>query len=306
MREKDKTVKSVKKEILKRLAVLIAAGVFVVFFSGISFGWFAFNKRTTSQPAQIGISMDGYDIVINRTTEFDAGYNYIAGTGEAKDLIAADGYSISATDTADEAKIAFEMVNEFVYDGHRYLMPGAYGTVTFYLRPAAGTSGVYASFELSFGAYVLIYEDEDPVMVEVDSERILNMMKGHILFFTDRTGVGYENYKYSGLIDDGTFDFDSAGKATCGELGKEDCYKVTLYWEWAVTYADIVENTSDSEPQNKKFPEELTDYMNDNADYFFADTSDLTDYDKLADSYNDGDQLIGSGADCLVLYIKAS
>ena len=304
-----KTSKKINREFIKRISITLISGILLVFCSGYSFGWFSFDRKVGSDSMRVTVGTDSYDILVERTSEYGATYNYMVGSDMRSDMIidkiADTGYDVDTeTSTADASKIAYEMVNEYVYDGKRYLMPGAYGTVTFYLSPK--TAGDFtAIFRLSFGGYVAVYDAENEVQVinAVESENVLNMLKGHILFFTERTGVGYANYKYDGLIE-GSFLYGTQGKSKCSEEGKTDYYKVTLYWEWVNTYHEMVDNISDEETL-KKYPAELMTYINGNPQYFFAATLDSNTMEAKSDAYNDGDQLIGNGVDCVVLYITA-
>ena len=308
MEGKTKVSKKTKRELIKRISMIVISGVLLVFVSGYSFGWFAMGGRVNPGSMQIRISTDSYNLLVERTTEYDAGYNYIAGTGEAKDKLAAAGYDLTETDTADASKIAYEMVSEYNYENKKYLMPGAYGTVTFYLRPVEDSGDFIANFTLTFGGYVANYdEDEEEHIIEpVESENVLNMMKGHILFFTGRTGEGHANYKYTGLIENGNFSYNTDGKSKCATGDKTDCYEIILYWEWVETYHEIENQTSTTDPVvQKKYPARLKDYIDENPTYFFATTPDSNSLEAKSDAYNDGDQLIGDGADCIVLYINA-
>ncbi len=302
---RKKTSAKLKKEIIKRIPVTLISGVLLIFFSVYSFGWFSSASKVDPGNMQVTVGTDSYDILVERTSEYGATYNYMVGSDMIIDKIADSGYDIDEISTADASKIAYEMVNEYVYDGKRYLMPGAYGTVTFYLRPKT-ESDITVNFTLSLGGYVATYDTENEVQVinAVDSVNVLNMLKGHILFFTERTGASYADHEYAGLID-GTFSYGTQGKAKCAEVGKTDCYEITLYWEWVNMYHEMVDNMSSAEV-TKKYPAELMTYINGNPQYFFAVTPDRDTMEAKGDAYNDGDQLIGDGVDCMVLYIEAS
>ena len=80
---------------------------------------------------------------------------------------------------------------------------------------------------------------------------------------------------------------------------------MVLYWEWIIIYDDLINKVS-TEGEQKKYPSEVSGYLAEHSEYFFAVTpeSDASD-EALSDAYNDGDQIIGDGADCLVVYVTA-
>lgn len=291
----------VRSDLLGRLGMIIVSGILLVLVGVCSFAWFARNEQVNNSGLEVAVRTDACEILIERTTTYDSGYSVITDADYVKDSLAADGYSLTATSTASANLLAYELVNEYRYEDKYNLMPGAYGTLSFYLRPASSSSFA-VNFGLSLGGYVELYDNEgDTYLEEVSSDVVLDLLKGHIMFFTERTGATYANYRYDGLIDAGHFTFDSSAHSLCAEPGKTDCYKVTLYWEWPITYYDIIDDLS-TESVTARFPEEVGDYL-DNAGYFFFGTpADATD-DELSDAYNDGDQAIGNGTDCIVVYL---
>ena len=320
MNRSDKKTASpkIKKELAKRLTLMIVSGVLLVFVAVYSFGWFSINSVVTTTSLKVVVSTANYDILIDRTSVYDALdgednplYDYIVGTGELKDKLGEKDYDLTETDTVDASKIAYEMINEYSYEGKKYLLPGAYGQVVFYIRPATAGADVEASLRIDLGGYVKNYDEVNDVYVmeEVTADSVLNIMKGHILFFTGRSGADFEHFVYTGLIQDGVLSIDTSEMSLCEEVGKTDCYKIVLYWDWPVTYDEITENISTVSPAaTKKFPADLEEYISENVEFFFADMAHGTDIsgytdEQLSDAYNDGDQIIGVWADCLVVYI---
>ena len=297
-----------QKMLILRFIFILLSGALLLFFSIYSYAWFSRGSSSTSTGMRLVVSTDTYDVLVARGTTYDTGHDYITGEGKLKSLLANAGYSLSNTSSADSASIAYELVNEYSFDGHYYLMPGAHGTVSFYIRPKVSGSNVVARFSLNLGGYKsVITPGENDTIVEtmsaVTSESVLNMLKGHILFFTERTTVGGQ-FQYDGLIDNGTFAYDTNGKTKSTDPGKTDCYKVTLYWEWPITYDSITDNIS-TPSVTKKYPEELSDYLSDHREYFFAVSVSGNKQEEMIDAYNDGDQTIGDGMVALVAYINA-
>lgn len=319
---KDLTDKQ-RKELLTRFISVILSGIILVAVGVASFAWFATNTTVGHTGMQITVSNETVDVLIERTTVYDTGYDGISGL---KSKFTASGYSTNATSTGIEPVLAYELENEYVYDGKRYMQPGAYGTVTFYLKPKNGYDGV-VTFDFERGGFADGYYDDDddeetppvPTITEIDDTDVLNLLKGHILFFTGRTGATHEDYVYSGLIDGDSFSYDISEHSTCSDEGtiavyngegnrvdtcnKSDCYKIVLYWEWPITYGDIKDYTSTTEPAvTKKYPAELNSYLENNAEYFFVG-ADLASDEAKSNAYNDGDQAIGDAVNYFALYL---
>lgn len=293
------------------LSFLIVVGVIFTAVFHPSLGWFAISPGVTTSGMVVVTSSDDCDVLIERGNEFDKtktnGVNSpierYPGVGALKEYIEDDGYDADTeTSSANASKLAFEMVNELVrseYDEYaeamidtRFLMPGAYGTVTFYLKPFAGVTRLQKTISVSVNGLYALETQSGYVISQVSSPSTLDLLKGHILFFTERTGATHEQYRYDGLVD-GSFVFDSAEHELCDEVGKTDCYKIVLYWEWPETYLDISRNMSDNE-NTRKYPAELNDYISANPEFFFAINQASEDETDRSEGYDDGDQKIGS------------
>ena len=299
-----KTSGADKKILILRLLFILLSGALLLFFTFYSYAWFAKSSSVNSTGMSVAVSTETYEILIDRTTTYDTGHDYIAGENELKDHLSNAGYSLSATSTSTASDIAFELVNEYAFENHYYMMPGSYGTLTFYLRPKVAGTNVSARFALNLSGYK--FDLAENSMVAITSTSVLNMLKGHILFFGTRTGADHEHFVYDDLIDDGTYSFSSVGKSTCNEVGKTDYYKITLYWEWPITYDTISDNIRSDDPEDtKKYPSELGTYLTEHEEYFFAVALTSNKEEEKIDAYNDGDQTIGDGAVCLVVQLKA-
>ena len=274
-------------------ALLILAGVF-------SFAWFSQNRNVGNSGLEISVRAEDYELLIERTARY-AEHAIIVGEGHAQDSLEAAFFDLTETSTSSAPYLAYELVNEYRYENQYNLMPGSYGTLTFYLRPRR-TGNLSVTFSLGLGGYVLTYDLEGNESFDaVESETVLTLLKGHLLFFTARTGATFETYAYDGIIEDGTFTYNTAEHALCNEVGKTDCYKITLYWEWPITYYDIVDDISDGET-TRRFPEETEDYL-ENTEYFFLSVPQNATLTQLSDAYNDADQAIGTGLDCIVVCV---
>ena len=292
--------KAEKKELVSQLLAVVLAGAFVVVLGALSFAWFSMNPSIRQTGMEIVASSQTVDLLVERTTVYDTGYDGIVGANGLKAALTANGYSLTETDTDDAPFLADELENEYVFETKRYMMPGAYGKMTFYIRPKAGNDGKTVRFSLKLTGYVDGYDGETPVVAEATSERVKQLLKGHVLFFTGRTGATYEDFCYSGLIDGG-FSYNMSEHTKCEEVGKTDCYKVVLYWEWPVTYYDIVDYLSTTSPAvTRKYPAEVGTYISSHEEYFFPISVYGATDEARSDAYNDGDQTIGDGVDYFV------
>lgn len=315
-----------------RFVSVVLSGIILVVIGIGSFAWFSANSTAGQTGLEIVVSSEVVDVLIERTTEYDDAKYSGDNVSGLKSELAGSGYSTIATSTGAVPTLAYELVNEHFteIDGENkyYLQPGSFGTVTFYLRPKAGKDGSTVTFNLERGAFTDDYYDHDdnaetppvPIVTEVTNESVKNLLKGHILFFTGRTGATYENYVYSGFLDGETFSYDMSGHVKCaddenltvydgagnvaGTCNKTECYKVVLYWEWPLTYGDISDNISTTEPaETKKYPSEIGAYLSERPEYFFVG-SDLVDDEAKSNAYNDGDQAIGDAVHYFTLYVK--
>ncbi|MBQ9468216.1 MAG: hypothetical protein IJU52_04330 [Clostridia bacterium] len=335
------------------LFALLLISLFIVFNS--SLGWFAVSGSASVTDMQIIVNRFDYELLVDRiasTTAFDnpgapvAGANPSVGDGEFdridsnsdpvypgvspfKSTLAASPYSYSFAEwsTNDASKLAFELVNETqtTIDSvhYRYLMPGAHGTLTFYLRDRTGSTVADLALTTNSFYYTMIPDPEDssqeiPHVEEVINDTVNALLRGHMLFFKSRTGSGTvaDPYVYGGLVDNELLQIDSGvlldddGNITLPTVTKnlkgEDvtCYQITLYWEWPLTYGEINDNIGVAASQTKRYPASLRTYMDDHRDFFFLTNQNSSDPELLSDGYNDGDQLIGENANFLVAFIS--
>lgn len=312
LREEGTSKKRAMVRDLTSEGLLTVALVLVLFFAFLSFGsmgWFAENRRVSAETMSVTATNSNYTLLVERTDVYDELHNgdpVYAGIAELKTLLRdEEGYSLTATSTGDAPRLAYELTNEAVTyvegDEHYYVMPGSYGTMTFYIKPN-GNGDIEDDLTLELGCYRDAYDEFDnPVIRSVTNDHVLRLLQGHFLFFTERTGATPEEYQYSGLITDNTIHFSSRGKT---KVPGKDYYEIKLYWEWPLTYFDIDEGISTTTPAvTRKYPAELRDYIEANRDAFFAANENSNVVDLLNDGYNDGDQTIGVNADYFVAFI---
>ena len=300
-----------KRELFVQLLAVVLSGIFVVTLGVVSFAWFSMNTSVDHSGMQVVVSSESVDLLIDRPAqaEYDdpSRYEGVTGEGGLKSVLAAKEYDFTETDTADAYLLAYELVvAENTYEGKKYLVPGAYGTMTFYIRPKAGHDGESVLLNLSFEGYANYYaEGQATSRIQlVTKESVCNLLKGHILFFRERTGANYANYAYDGQITDGGFYYDMSQHSKCTEPGKTDLYKVVLYWEWPITYFAIHDYLSTETPAvASKYPVETGTYMAEHPRYFYPPSAPTSTEEERSDAYNDGDQLIGDNVEYFVVRI---
>ena len=295
-----------KKALFTQLFAVVLSGILAITLGVISFAWFSMNSSVDHSGMQVVVSSD---ILIERSSsEYDVGYEGITGAGGLKSVLAAKEYDFVATDSADAYLLAYELVvTDITYEGKRYLVPGAYGTMTFYIRPQPGHDNETVRIGRSFDGYANVYSEgaSTPTIQLVTKESVCNLLKGHILFFQNYDyDSTYDGYVYSDMITDGGFDYDMSQHSKCTDPGKTDLYKIELYWEWPITYYAIHDDLSTTSPAvTNKYPVETGVLMEQNPNYFYPPYATLTTDENKSDAYNDGDQLIGDNVEFLVVRI---
>ena len=279
-----------------------------------TFGWLSFNQSVLDNGLQISARGEKYDILIDRRAEvFDEDelnmenkplYPHIS---DFRDKLEAEMYDFSYDSTEDSPRLAFELTNEYHdINGGYNLLPGSYGTLEFYLRPHSGYDNT--TVEISFDLLGYYYDIDTSSVLPITDSKTAGILKGHLLFFTNRSGNEYSEYVYSGLICDGGFSYTMNPANKCTTPGRTDCYKITLYWQWPITYEEIAEETSTVSPAvTKKYPAELRTYVSAHPEYFFD--ANVTNVESetlmfLNDGYDNADQRIGDSVNFVLIKIK--
>ncbi|MBP5312433.1 MAG: hypothetical protein J6112_06345 [Clostridia bacterium] len=310
--------RSEKRQVLKILgsfAASVPLGILAVFailvYFNSTFGWFANNRNVSGNNMQVALETYDYELLIDARNNnvYDDESKYFGITAFKTMLTDTLGYSLTALSTHQADKLAFELKNEHSYtedtETYWYLTPGAYGSLTFYVRPH-DSAGLETDMKVTTACFTAVTDGSTTVVREVLNENVNELLRGHLLFFRERTGTGIGNYVYDSLITDETIHFDTSDSSTYDSIVSidgENCYKVVLYWEWPLTYGVIRENMSTS-TETKRFPEELSDYIEDNREFFFETNVNSNDPEDLNDGYNDGDQLIGEKAHQIAVFIS--
>ncbi len=317
LEQNDKSSETEQKSLRGSLinqGLMTVAVLFVLLFVLLSFGsmgWFTQGSALSAENMQVALEHKNYYLLVDRTARYDVlieGEPVYSGVSELKTFLRdEEDFSLTESSTRSVQRLACELQNEAAVriDGvdYYYLMPGSYGTLTFFVEPKEDED-VSVELGLELGGYVEELDEFDNVVVqEVTNPLVRRLLTGHLLFFTGRTGGTYENFQYSGLITDYSIHYSTEGKS---KVPGEDYYEVTLYWEWPVTYNEIVAGMSTTDPAvTRKYPPELREYIDDNRDAFFLTNKNSNDLELLSDGYNDADQVIGTHAGFISAFVTS-
>ena len=176
--------------------------------------------------------------------------------------------------------------DEDMYNGIR---PGKSGKIEFYIVPKNPTVQLNVNCYINIEPYKLKTEINDGKEIPVVPNELVmlgsdvspreaelnavDLVKGHILFFSDYSSV---TGLYSGRIE--VEDNDpipiTVNPSALDELGR---YKVTIYWIWPVTLARILDYNGAVPICSGTDKTELIDYVQNNPDNFFDIVSSSTD-----------------------------
>ena len=208
--------------------MLCAAGALILLIISISsFGWFVTNK--TSRGNMTGFR--AVDLKFELGAKDNAGQydNYLTvPDGTLISGVKTENSTVDLYSTVGASEIRWRMSNESNFgnlsgDG---IQPGSCGKLTFYVIAKQDTD-----LKLTFSLDTVLYTaDAEPISAErpdnsayivQPTEPAAKLVKGHILFFENRTyGV------YSNRINGNTFERTISGAKT------DNAYKFDIYWIW--------------------------------------------------------------------------
>ena len=332
-----------EKERKKRLrSSLIKFGALAVFafivwiFATIA--WFSSNSSVSGNG--MGVSVAGIPFELASTGAAPADYTALFAKADSSYHAGTQQGNTNEYRTGTDNKIFLRFdPNDTDYassytDG---LRPGASGTIVFDIVPHNNeTFNVTCYFGLK--TFDATYDDQTnevetitPIPEEVpanntntdlpDLVTASNYLRGHILFFDDRTMSG-SNEIYSGYIapDEGLTVSVSNGEKTT----------VTVYWKWVNTFDQMIYKSTDSTTDSPLFANDNNDdraavisYINENYQNILAGISsananalanltvgtvgNLTSsmMSDLNENYNTADQIIGVNVDYFLLDVSA-
>lgn len=117
-------------------------------------------------------------------------------------------------------------------NGQESLVPGSGGELEFYLIPKkSGLTSVKVKLNLTG------YTEENGKAVELNNDKIQNLLKGHILFFQHLD----DKYGYYGWLgEDQTIELNAPEINGIKNFQKDTPYKVTLHWKWPQYFRNYI------------------------------------------------------------------
>ncbi len=229
-----------KKKAVRSLFMAFSALVVMV---GFCIAWFVSNHRVNAT----GMNIEAANVqdfqLASKGKRQEAEQKYlknkdsqnILNNGTAY-LINSDGKMIDASDDTDNTETYYVGFTNLAWrlDDDVTLMPGASGSMTFYIIPRKEN---LTSANLTFT--LKAYEDDTKTGVAAVSKdnQLQNLVMGHILFFRNREADGSyagwiapdENGSYLMANSEYSFTVTPENKTT---FEKDKPYPVTLYWVW--------------------------------------------------------------------------
>lgn len=229
-----------RKKIARSLFMALSALVVMV---GFSVAWFVSNHRVNATGMNIEAANAQDFQLASKGKRQEAEQKYlknedsqnILNNGTAY-LINSDGKMIAASDDTNNTQIYYAGFTNLAWrlDDDVTLMPGASGSMTFYIIPRKEN---LTSANLTFT--LKAYSDDKKTGLAVISKdnQLQNLVMGHILFFrnweADGSYAGWiapdENGSYLMANSEYSFTVTPENKTT---FEKDKPYRVTLYWVW--------------------------------------------------------------------------
>lgn len=330
-----------EKERKKRLkGSLIKFGSLAVFafivwvFATIS--WF--SQNTSVSGSGMGVSVAGIPFELSSTgkvpSEYLSLYRLADSNYDEGAIIGAESSGVSEHRTGTVNKLIMRL--DSGNDGSSYtegFRPGASGVLNFDIIPYTDDE-LYVKCNFNLRTFDATYDDDTGATTSIteitdnspdDLQNASNYLRGHILFFTDRT-ISDGNEIYSGYI--GTDGYTQHIEA--GNSGKK--IRVTIYWKWVNTFDQMVLKVGDTirtdypllEDDNDSDRAKLLNYIHTNYSNILAELSASNEalmpsltytsitsnsgtalLGELNENYNTADQLIGVNIDYFLLDISA-
>ena len=229
-----------KKKAVRSLFMVLSALVVMV---GFCIAWFVSNHRVNATGMNIEAANAQDFQLASKGKRQEAEQKYLKnedsqnilnnGTAYLKN---SDGKMITASDDTNNTEIYYAGFTNLAWrlDDDVTLMPGASGSMTFYIIPRKEN---LTSANLAFT--LKAYEDDTKTGVVAVSKdnQLQNLVMGHILFFRNRDADGSyagwiapdENGSYLMANSEYSFTVTPENKTT---FEKDIPYPVTLYWVW--------------------------------------------------------------------------
>lgn len=302
--EHVRTLKDFWKDFLVSGLFVLAA--IVAIFACLA--WFAANNRVSATGSTIGAKAERYTITAAGEGEANAHVGYYERDGRTDE----EKQTIDGLDTTDAMTVTLgsNLNNETAGS----LYPGARGQITFTVTPHTDNLGdITISLSRVLKAKGNIYKEADGNLSD-EASTLLNLVKGHLLFFTS-----CENGYYSGRVEDGKITIPKSkfciDEKTTNPTNRS--VPVTLYWVWPEYFQNFVLTGNTNyyknlfEAENEGYSALKTDVENNKALYFYGlsgSTAAAKPYDNVdaySSFYNNADEKIGNEVISIQLRITA-
>ena len=345
---------------LALVLILVAVVMAVGYMLHRSFGWFSSNTVVNNTGMSVRTSAELIELAVVNDDENDNGIYepdeplQIPGDGisfveSAENIVyylnAVNDYALINETTSAQPKLYCRFRNEKPNTDDEVIKPGDFGTISFdIIKKVEGDLKLNIDFTTYGVKHVLNGTVVDGVThnyVSLDptvDEEVMRYLRGHIVFFGNREpimtgGVATGEYYYSDLLTDNRISLDTS-TVTPEDVDGVDHYRVTIYWIWPSTYAQIAYEEGDPKlhthalfgsdaagaAQRAAFlahisgtynQQDPTDYTN---DYFkstvvrYDNTAGMEhdSYVDLSNGYNNADQMIGDRVNYLVVEADVS
>lgn len=220
--EHVRTLKDFWKDFLVSGLFVLAA--IVAIFACLA--WLAANNRVSATGSTIGAKAARYSLTATGEGEPDAHTGYYERTDAEKQ-------NITRLDTTDAMTVTLE--SNLNNESAGSLYPGARGKITFTVKPLVDDlNGVTINLSrvLKVTGNVVV---EDGKTLTSDTQTLLGLAKGHLLFFTS-----CQNGYYSGRVVDSKIRIDKSEFCKKGSSETTESKEVSLYWVWPEYFQNFV------------------------------------------------------------------
>ena len=300
--EHVRTLKDFWKDFLVSGLFVLAA--IVAIFACLA--WFAANNRVSATGSTIGAKAERYTIAAASDTDAHVGYY------ERSDRTDEEKKTIDGLDTTDAMTVT--LTSNLNNETAGSLYPGARGKIKFTVTPRTDNLGdITINLSRVLKVKDNIYKEADGNL-PANASTLLNLVKGHLLFFTS-----CQNGYYSGRVENSQIKIPKSefceGKVTTKPTDKP--VEITLYWVWPEYFQNFV-LTGNTNYYKNLFAAEGKDYdalktdVNDNKTNYFYDPSSTVavsdsyaNVDACSALYNNADEKIGNEVISIQLRITA-
>ena len=303
--------------IVLMIAVVMAVGY--IFFR--SYGWFNVAAELSAHDMNARIIREPFELaVVNDTSiPYDQRTPFTASDAPVV-YLADEEYEIVTETSGNHWALYYRLSNEKPGAEATRIAPGDFGTVSFDIVPLTNDDMTLYIYYTKRGLKIVHTQGQPDTLEDADnSDGELDFLSGHVLFFNERTRIGNSSYYYySDFFNDDCVEYNTADHvADRVTVNGVLHYRVTFYWVWPSTFAQIAFSEGDVRLHshalfgNAADRAEFMEFVADNNGLIFKDLAagvsytnagdENTYYIELSDGYNNADQVIGDSVDYYVL-----